>query len=83
MEQLPLDQGTRRAVMETTQQEMDGDVVTVTAPMIISNQDPLYLLMLGNKANTRNQDAISRAEAIGREREMYEAAPEFEFGINP
>jgi hypothetical protein len=51
--------------------------------MIISNQDPLYLLMLGNKANTRNQDAISRAEAIGREREMYEAAPEFEFGINP
>ena len=83
MEQLPLDQGTRRAVMETTQQEMDGDVVTVTAPMIISNQDPLYLLMLGNKANARNQDAISRAEAIGREREMYEAAPEFEFGINP
>jgi hypothetical protein len=83
MEQLPLDQGTRRAVMETTQQEMDGDVVTVTAPMIISNQDPLYLLMLGNKANTRNQDAIGRAEAIGREREMYEAAPEFEFGINP
>jgi hypothetical protein len=64
--------------METTQQEMDGDVVTVTAPMIISNQDPLYLLMLGNKANTRNQDAISRAQ--GNEvREQFSPAPEFEF----
>jgi hypothetical protein len=83
MERVSIEQGTRRPMMETTQQEMDGDVVTVTAPMIISNQDPLYLLMLGNKTNAQNEDYISRAESVGRVREMYEAAPEFEFGINP
>jgi hypothetical protein len=83
MERVSIEQGTRRPMMETTQQEMDGDVVTVTAPMIISNQDPLYLLMLGNKTNAQNEDYISRAESVGRVREMYEPAPEFEFGINP
>jgi len=83
MERLLLEQGTRRPVMETTQQEMDGDVVNVTAPMIITNQDPLYLLMVGNKANARNQGFIAEGEGVGRVREMYEPAPEFEFGINP
>ena len=83
MERLPLEQGTRRSVMETVTLEMDGDVVQVTRPMIISNRDPMFLLMLNNKANQRNQDAISRAETVGRVREEYSPAPEFEFGINP
>ena len=82
MEQIPIEQGNRRPVMETRQEEMDGDVVSVTAPMIISNRDPLFLLMLNNKANQRNQDAISRAQ--GNEvREQFSPAPEFEFGISP
>lgn len=78
MEQMPIEQGSRRPVMETRQEEMDGDVMTVTAPMIISNRDPLFLLMLNNKANQRNEDAISRAR--GNEvREQFTAAPDFEF----
>jgi hypothetical protein len=81
MELLPVEQGGRRSVMQTivnpeTQEE-------VVAPLIISNQDPAYLQMVSENTRLQNQGPLDRAEQVGRVREQYAPAPEFEFGINP
>jgi hypothetical protein len=83
VELLPAEQGGRRPVMETRTEEIEGEQVQVVAPLIISNQDPVYLNMVRENTRLRNQNALDRAERVGRVREQYAPAPEFEFGINP
>ena len=46
MQLLPVAEGTRRPAMETVSLEMDGDVVEVTRPIILSSRDPLFLSMV-------------------------------------
>ena len=72
MQLLPISEGTRRPVMETVTLEMDGDVVEVTRPMILSSRDPLFLSMVRT-----NQNLSGLAGSMVRP--QYSPAPEFEF----
>jgi hypothetical protein len=71
MELLPVSEGTRRPAMETVSLEMDGDVVEVTRPIILSSRDPLFLSMVRSSQN------VSSFEK-NMIREENSPAPDFE-----
>ena len=84
MELLPPELGGRRSVMETVEEtDEEGSTVSVTRPLIVTNQDRRYLSMVEERTLLENSNYIQRAERVGRVREEYAPAPEFEFGFAP